>query len=64
MLVLALYNFVDSIFIGKYVGMEGLAASSIVFPIQMIIGAFAMAFGVGAASIISRSIGAKAYEKV
>ena len=64
MLVLALYNFVDSIFIGKYVGMEGLAATSIVFPIQMIIGAFAMAFGVGAASIISRSIGAKAYEKV
>jgi len=55
MLVLALYNFVDSIFIGKYVGMEGLAATSIVFPIQMII---------GAASIISRSIGAKAYEKV
>jgi hypothetical protein bcoam_21509 len=55
---------VDSIFIGKYVGMEGLAATSIVFPIQMIIGAFAMAFGVGAASIISRSIGAKAYEKV
>ena len=64
MLVLALYNFVDSIFIGKYVGMEGLAATSIVFPIQMIIGAFAMAFGVGAASIISRSIGAKSYEKV
>lgn len=64
MLVLALYNFVDSIFIWQYVGMEGLAAASVVFPIQMIIWAFAMAFGVGTASIISRSIGAKAYEKV
>ena len=64
MLVLALYNFIDSIFIGQYVGMEGIAAASVVFPIQMIIWAFAMAFGVGTASIISRKIGAKDYEQV
>jgi Na+-driven multidrug efflux pump len=43
MLVISLYNFVDTIFIGRGVGTEGIAALSIVFPIQMIIGAFAMA---------------------
>lgn len=42
MLVMSLYNFVDTIFIGRGVGTDGIAAVSIVFPIQMIIWAFAM----------------------
>lgn len=64
MLVMALYNFIDSIFIGEFVGLQGLAAAGIILPILMIFGAFAMAFGVGTASIISRNIGAKAYDQV
>ncbi|HKL44137.1 MAG TPA: MATE family efflux transporter [Candidatus Absconditabacterales bacterium] len=61
MLVMSLYNFVDTIFIGRGVGTEGIAALSIVFPIQMIIGAFAMTMGIGAASVISRKLGKKKY---
>ena len=59
MLVNALYNFVDTIFVGQYVGPYGIAALSIAFPIQMLFGAFAQTFGYGAASIISRRLGGK-----
>ena len=61
MLVMSLYNFVDTIFIGRGVGTEGIAALSIVFPIQMIIWAFAMAMGIWAASVISRKLWEKNY---
>jgi putative MATE family efflux protein len=57
MLVNALYNFVDTIFVGQGVGPLAIAALSIAFPIQMLIGAFAQMFGVGSASIISRRLG-------
>jgi len=57
MLANALYNLVDTIFIGQGVGSMAIAGVSIVFPIQMIISAFAMMFGVGAASILSLRLG-------
>lgn len=56
MLVMSLYNFVDTIFIGRGVGTDWIAALSIVFPIQMIVWAFAMAMGIWASSIISRKL--------
>lgn len=64
MLVMALYNLVDTIFIGRWVGTEWIAAVSVVFPIQMIIWAFAMTLGIGSASIISRKLWAKEYAYV
>jgi len=57
MLVNALYNFVDTIFVGQAVGPLAIAGLSIAFPIQMLIGGFAQTFGVGSASIISRRLG-------
>ncbi len=57
MIMNALYNLVDTIFVGQGVGPLAIAALSIVFPIQMITGGFAMTFGVGAASIVSRKLG-------
>jgi putative MATE family efflux protein len=57
MFVQTIYNVVDTIFIGHYVGTEALTALSLVFPLQMLsvgIGNFA---GVGGASLISRLIG-------
>ena len=63
MLVMALYNVVDTIFIGRSVGPLGIAALSIVFPIQMIIMSFGQLVGIGAASVISRSLGAGEIEK-
>jgi len=63
MLVNSLYNIVDTIFIGKGVGTLAIAAIGIVFPIQMIIMALAQLIGLGSASIISRNLGKKEYER-
>ncbi|NCB03562.1 MAG: MATE family efflux transporter, partial [Spirochaetia bacterium] len=59
MIVNALYNFVDTIFVGQGVGPLAIAGLSIAFPIQLLIGAFAQTFGIGSASIISRRLGEK-----
>lgn len=63
MIVQALYNLVDTIFVGQGVGIMGIAGVSVAFPIQMIIMSFAQMFGIGGASIISRSLGAKDLNK-
>ena len=63
MIVQALYNLVDTIFVGQGVGVMGIAGVSVAFPIQMIIMSFAQMFGIGGASIISRSLGAKDLKK-
>jgi Na+-driven multidrug efflux pump len=58
MAVHTLYNVVDTIFIGQYVGPLAIAGLSLVFPIQILsIGIGHMA-GMGGASLISRSLGA------
>ena len=57
MLVMTLYNVVDSIFIGKGVGKLGLAGVAVVFPFFMFIMAIAQGLGIGASSIISRKFG-------
>jgi len=57
MVVNALYNMVDTIFVGNGVGPLGIAGLTIVFPIQFLMMAIGLMIGVGAASIISRSLG-------
>ncbi len=59
MLANSLYNVVDTIFIGRGVGTLAIAGIGIVFPIQIIIMAIAQLFGMGAASMVSRSLGKK-----
>lgn len=59
MLVMTLYNIVDSIFIGHKVGALGLGAVGVVFPLIMLVVALSMGFGIGASSIISRKLGEK-----
>jgi len=63
MLANSLYNIIDTIFIGKGVGTLAIAAIGIVFPIQMIIMALAQLIGLGAASMISRSLGKKDFDR-
>ncbi len=63
MFVNGLYNLVDTIYIGHGVGSLGVAGLSVAFPIQMIIGGTGAMLGVGTASLISRSLGARDYEK-
>jgi putative MATE family efflux protein len=59
MFVMTLYNVVDTIFIGRYVGPLGIAGLSIVFPFQMLSMGIGAMMGMGGASLISRLIGAK-----
>lgn len=63
MLANSLYNIVDTIFIGRGVGTLAIAGIGIVFPIQMIVMALAHLIALGAASMISRSLGKKDYKK-
>lgn len=63
MIVNALYNFVDTVFLGQFVGVDAIGALAISFPIQMIIMGFGTMIGIGAASAASRALGAKEIEK-
>lgn len=63
MIVNALYNIIDTIFIGRWVGLNAIGGLAIAFPIQMLIMAFAQMVGIGAASAISRSLGEKKVER-
>lgn len=58
MLVLALYNVVDGIFVAR-VSQDALAALSLAFPFQMLIPAVAVGTGVGVNSLAARRLGAK-----
>ena len=58
LLVMALYNVVDAIYIGRGVGTLGVAALSIAFPVQMLVTSLGGAVGIGGASAISRRLGA------
>ncbi|MCD4817420.1 MAG: MATE family efflux transporter [Candidatus Cloacimonetes bacterium] len=63
MVVMATYNLVDTIFIGKGVGPLGIAGLSIVFPVQLFVLAIGLMIGIGGASVISRSLGEKRIER-
>ncbi|MGN1419252.1 MAG: MATE family efflux transporter [Acutalibacteraceae bacterium] len=62
MLVQALYNVVDSIWVSK-VSQEALTAVSLSFPVQNLMIAFAGGTGVGVNALVSRSLGEKDYKK-
>lgn len=63
MIVNALYNIVDTIFIGRGIGYLAIGGLAVAFPIQMVIMAIAQMVGIGAASIVSRCLGAKDFER-
>ena len=56
MLVQALYNVVDSVFVSHY-SQDALTAVSLAFPIQMLLIAVAVGTGVGLNSLVSRRLG-------
>ncbi|WP_346353223.1 MATE family efflux transporter [Azotosporobacter soli] len=59
MVVNALYNIVDSVFVGRGVGELGLAAVTIAFPLVIVLMGFGMLVGVGASARISICLGQK-----
>lgn len=63
MLVQALYNIVDSIFVSR-ICEDALTAVSMAFPWQNIVIAIAVGFGVGINALLSRALGQKNAERV
>ncbi len=63
MMVQALYNVVDRIYIGRAVGTVGIGATTIAMPIMMIGFAFALMIGIGANSLVSIHLGEQKREK-
>lgn len=58
MLIQALYNVVDSVFLGYYgQGSEALTAVSLAYPLQLLLIAFVVGTGVGINSLIARRLG-------
>lgn len=57
MIVNALYNVIDRFFVGKWVGSLGQAATTVAFPIPIVILAFGLLIGIGAAATISIKLG-------
>jgi putative MATE family efflux protein len=63
MVVDAIYNLVDAIFIGQGAGALALGAMTITFPLYLINLGIALCIGLGTASVVSRSLGANQDEK-
>lgn len=57
MLVNAIYNVVDRIFIGQFSGEAALAALTVAFPVMMITFAFSSLIGAGGASLLAIKLG-------
>ncbi len=52
------YQLVDTIFVGNFIGTNAIAAITVVLPITFLISSVGMSLGVGGASVISRAMGA------
>ena len=59
MVAVSLYNIVDSIFIGRWVGPEALTALGVAFPLMNVAFAFGMLLGIGGAAICSIRMGSR-----
>ncbi len=63
MLVQALYNITDRVFVGRSVGIDGISALTANFPIMLVLMAFGMLFGIGGSAAFSIYLGEKNTEK-
>ena len=62
MLIQALYNVVDSIFVAR-INEKALTAVSLAFPVQNLMIAIAVGTGVGMNALLSRSLGARNFKE-
>ncbi len=61
---LQLYNFVNSIFVGHFLGDQALAAVGTVYPIVFFLISLIIGIGSGASVVVSHFFGAKQFEKI
>lgn len=59
MVVIGLYTFVDAIYAGQLIGVDAMGAVSIAYPFTFINSGLAAMIGMGSASVLSRTIGAR-----
>lgn len=60
LLIVALYNIVDAIFVGAHSeALFGLGALTVAFPVQLLLAGIGQLFGMGAATLFSRLMGEK-----
>lgn len=57
MLVISLNNFVDALFLGRFVGSDAVAAIGLAFPLTLLTAAFTSLVSVGSSSLLSRALG-------
>ena len=62
-LTMSIYAIVDTIYVGHFVGPEGIGAITVVLPITFLISSIGMAIGVGGSSVLSRALGDKNHPK-
>ncbi len=63
MIIQALYNIVDSIFVALYNNDQGTGALTLAFPVQNMLLAMSIGMAVGINALLSRSMGQKNFEK-
>ena len=59
LLVAELYNMVDTVFVGRYIGANAIGALTIAFPIQRLLISIGMLIAVGTSTFVARSLGEK-----
>jgi len=59
---MSLNMIVDTIFVGRWIGIMAIAAVTVVLPIVFLISSIGMGIGIGGSSIISRALGDKKYD--
>lgn len=64
LLVMELYNMVDTVFTGIAIGPEAIGALTIAFPVQRLMAALGMMVAVGASTAVARCLGKKDYDKL
>lgn len=57
LLVVELYNMVDTVFVGRYVGVNAIAALTVSFPVQRFLTSLGMLISIGASTFVARSLG-------
>ncbi|MHB8862915.1 MAG: MATE family efflux transporter, partial [Pirellulaceae bacterium] len=57
MVAQALYNIVDRVFVGRAIGTLGIAGTTLAFPFMLVLMAFSMLIGFGAAALVSIRLG-------
>lgn len=59
LLVVEIYAMVDTVFVGRYIGVNAIAALTIAFPIQKLLSAIGLLIAIGTSTHISRNLGEK-----